>query len=232
MRQQISDGELACNVRVVEPKLRQDVDHAIVEMQLALVDEHAERCRSHCLGGRADGEARVLVGALRRPNLQYAVSFREDERVILDDRDGERRHVPVLRCLLHIAIERPQIGRGILCGGLSDCNDAERGAQNERAGKTSAHEWIRPRKGRRAAPLYTKTVDRANDRRLVRNGGQTFLPTPRTIPSTRRDGSKYFAATSCIDSTVTARTRSSNRARSSREPSRNASTMSPRTAPP
>jgi hypothetical protein len=52
----------------------------------------------------------VLVGGLRRSLLQHAVALGEDDRVVLDDRDGERGDAPVSRRLCDVLVERRPIG--------------------------------------------------------------------------------------------------------------------------
>jgi hypothetical protein len=110
MREQVTDRELARGPWIIELELGDVFGNAVVELELALIDEHGERRRRHRLGGRSDGKARVLVGRLRSSLLQHAVAFGEDDRIVFDDRDGERGDAPLSGGLCDVLVERGPVG--------------------------------------------------------------------------------------------------------------------------
>jgi hypothetical protein len=108
--EQVADGELASDVRIVEPEVGEVVDHSIVPAQLSLVCQHGERSDGHRFGGGPDREARVLGDGRGLAQLEHTVPPGEDERVVLDDGDGQPRHVPVAYGAGHVSVEGGQVG--------------------------------------------------------------------------------------------------------------------------
>ena len=113
MREQVADRELARDPWIGQLKLGDVLRDAVVELELALVDEHGDRRGRHCLGRRSDRKARVLVGRLRRSLLQHAVALGEDDRIVFDDRDGERGDAPFSGGLCDVLVERRPVGFGL-----------------------------------------------------------------------------------------------------------------------
>ena len=132
MGQQVAHGELAGDVRIVQPQFRQVVDHLVVPLQLALVHEHPERGGRHRLGGGADGEARVLGSARRLPELRHAVALGEHQRVAAHHRNREPWYAPVACRALDVTIERRPVGRSSLRGERGgEQRDSDRGVREE-----------------------------------------------------------------------------------------------------
>ena len=113
MREEVADRELARDPWIVQLELGDVLRDGVVELELALVDEHGERRGRHRLGRRSDRKARVLVGRLRRSLLQHAVALGEDDRIVLDDRDGERGDAPLGGGLCDVLVERGPVGFGL-----------------------------------------------------------------------------------------------------------------------
>ena len=74
-------------------------------MDLAFVDEHADRRGGHRLGGRADGEERVGVDGVWFAELPDTVALLEDDAAVFDDGDREADGAPVFYGLCGVGIE-------------------------------------------------------------------------------------------------------------------------------
>jgi hypothetical protein len=101
----VAHGHLAGGVRVVHAEAGKLVGDLVVPRELALVDEDGQRGSDECLGARADGEDRVLVGGRRLAQLAQAVALRQHRLVALDDGEREARCVEGLQRLRHVIVD-------------------------------------------------------------------------------------------------------------------------------
>ena len=89
MHEQVADGELAGDVRIVHREPRQVVDHGGVPAELALLNQDAEGGGGKRLRIRRDAEERFVVDGSRIAQLADAVAFGEQYAAILHDGDRE-----------------------------------------------------------------------------------------------------------------------------------------------
>jgi hypothetical protein len=120
MRQQVANGDrplrrprLVSGVRFVELRdddgvlvLGQVFRDIVIELQLALVDEHHDRRRRHRLGHRRDVEDRVLGHRHVPRDAHLAERLVVEHAVATDDRDYDAGHVAPGDRLLQVAGER------------------------------------------------------------------------------------------------------------------------------
>ncbi len=110
MREQIAHGELACGILIVQLKLGEVIDDAIVPLEFSFIDEHRERGNGHRFRRRPDREARVLGRGRGLPQLEHTVALREHQRIVLHDRDREPRHAPVACRVRDVFVEGDEVG--------------------------------------------------------------------------------------------------------------------------
>ena len=104
-----SDKDVDCSSVIAV--LRDVVDDAIVQPQLAVIGQHGQRGSSHRLRGRADGKARMRIDRVARSNLAEPVPLGKRHGVTTNDRDGHTGHAPVACRLRHVLVERCPVGR-------------------------------------------------------------------------------------------------------------------------
>ena len=105
MRQQIANGQLARDVRIVHLDIGEVRGGGIVPSHLALVDEHGDERRRKRLRRRADREERMLIDRLGVAHRACAVTLHEHDRIVLDDGNREPGNLPVLHRLRDVLVE-------------------------------------------------------------------------------------------------------------------------------
>src|SRR5215468_8574207 len=105
MHQQVADGHLAGDPRVVHLEVRQMIDYLVVPTDLALIDEDGERCDRDGLAGRAGRKNRVRIDAIGLPECFDTEAFGEDDPIVLDDRDGHPGHADLRACRFRTLLE-------------------------------------------------------------------------------------------------------------------------------
>ena len=105
MRQQVADRDLARDVRIGELHRRLVFRDGVVERHAARVGQHRHQHRGERLGRGHVAEARVHGHGIGFAQLAHAVALHKDDRVVLDDDDGEPRHAPILDRLRDVGIE-------------------------------------------------------------------------------------------------------------------------------
>ena len=115
VNQQVADRQLARHVRVVHLEPRQVVDDGRVPLQLALLDEQAERRGGEHLRVRRDAEQRPRVDRRRVAQLAHAVALGDDHLVVFHDGQADAGDVERLHHALDEAVEVGRDDLGRLC---------------------------------------------------------------------------------------------------------------------
>jgi hypothetical protein len=105
MRHEITHGEFAGHVRIVQLEPRKELGDGIVPRELALVGEDRERGRGERLGVGGDLKQRVGVHACRIAQGAHAVAFGEHHTAVLDDGDGGARRAQRLEPAGDVCVE-------------------------------------------------------------------------------------------------------------------------------
>ena len=103
--QQIPDRELAGDPRVVHPEFRQVVDDPVIPVELALVNQDAERGRGEGLGQRRDLKDGVGVHRVGLPNFPHTVPLGVDQLAVFHYPDGDPRSLERLHGSLRQYVE-------------------------------------------------------------------------------------------------------------------------------
>ena len=109
MRQEIADRQLTRPVSVIETKLGEVIDDAIVPAQLALVDERGQKCGGEGLGVRGDGEERLRIDRRRIAERPDAESLGENDTAVFHDGDRGAGHFVCRERLLRVVRERLEV---------------------------------------------------------------------------------------------------------------------------
>ena len=105
MAEQVAEGHFLIDVGVVHLEGGKVLGNRIVPLDLALIDEQAQRRRRERLGDRADGEHRVCVHRHRLAELADAVALGDDYLVVLDHGQRQARNFPFLERLLNVGMK-------------------------------------------------------------------------------------------------------------------------------
>ena len=87
VNEQVADRHLARDPRVPHAKIRHVVDHFVVPLDLALVDERRQRGDGKRLAGRTGEEDRVRADRLIGADLAHAPAMGESHLAVFDDGD-------------------------------------------------------------------------------------------------------------------------------------------------
>ena len=194
--QEVADREFAGHVRVRHPKVRQVVDHLVVPVELARIDEDRDRGGRERLRVRADRELRIRIDHRGLAELAHAVALRKDELAILDDANGdaghqEGSHRPVDETVDFGRAQGP--ARSRRRGGAAGDNGEKREYSEDPWGEV--HEAYLVSRKRRNKPAVVRSANaRSNGPRggAVRGGRLTIRPPGRGTgrARARRDRSR------------------------------------------
>ena len=124
VRNEIARRQAGGRDRVVHAEVGHVLDHRLVPLELAFVDEHAEDRRRERLAVRADGEERVAVRVETGFEISLAVALGEDELTVLHHSNAQARHEPVRHELFDPGVEalEGRLGVGARCP-LRSCDE-------------------------------------------------------------------------------------------------------------
>jgi hypothetical protein len=106
------------------------IDHLVVPVQSALVDQESDRGDREGFRGRPDGELRLGIDGSRGPELADAIASGEHGLVILDDADGQTGHPTPLDSVREVSVQRLVVDR-LLCANGIDAEEED--GKQERA---------------------------------------------------------------------------------------------------
>ncbi len=93
MGQQVADREFPCHPRVAQPKFREVIDDAVVESELAVVDEQRKRRSGERLRHRTDLKQRVFVHLGAAAGLGDPVARGMSKLAVVYDRHRHARRI-------------------------------------------------------------------------------------------------------------------------------------------
>ncbi len=103
--QHVADREFARDIRIRKRKIRDELRHAIVPLQLSLVHQDREACGGKCFGIRGDLEKRVRVDRCGIAEPLDTIAFGEDDLTVLHNGDGQTRCIELLERMCDVCIE-------------------------------------------------------------------------------------------------------------------------------
>jgi hypothetical protein len=133
--EQVPHPHFAARVRIGQLEARENVGHAVVPMEPALVHEHRQGGGGECLGGRCDREERLGVHRLAPADLPHAVAPLEHDGIVLDHGHGDARRLPVPQDPLDVSVQSGE-RRILRRGGM---RDEQEGDGHQRADGGSGH---------------------------------------------------------------------------------------------
>jgi len=93
VREQVADGHLVGNVRVVHLETGETLIDAIVPGDCSFVDQGGQGCGGESFGIGADAEESVLVDPRGIAEFADAVTFGEHDVAVFDDGDSDARYL-------------------------------------------------------------------------------------------------------------------------------------------